>query len=379
MDSFWQVVKLKGQVLSVMFRFRSKNREWLWMRTSSFTFQNPYSDEIEYIICTNTNVKNASQESRPTLSNQMQRPQLGQNVSLPLEMSSTQLAGRPQPTQQTELDVVQGRESLASYEHTQTVVQPVSSVGPEHSKPLEKTETLFSQERDPRFVEIYSISPDQTKAISASSVPASQSVFAQGTAFNPSRPAENFRSSAMAPPVNVIQQPTTQQPTSAGQILAQISRHSHPSQVSGSSWASGTRPSFTAQQVASQAVKTRPSSFSMGAFQSTPSSFGSMSTSGTTASPGGAAYPSLASRSASFAAEGGQTSSQFQPRTAEGVGVWPQWQGQHHGAGSGEPHLSQQSSQSEVFPDMLSMLGDQGANYNNEEFPELNMFPPFSE
>lgn len=53
----FQVVKLKGQVLSVMFRFRSKNREWLWMRTSSFTFQNPYSDEIEYIICTNTNVK----------------------------------------------------------------------------------------------------------------------------------------------------------------------------------------------------------------------------------------------------------------------------------------------------------------------------------
>nr|5Y7Y_B Chain B, Aryl hydrocarbon receptor nuclear translocator [Bos taurus] len=55
-DSFQQVVKLKGQVLSVMFRFRSKNREWLWVRTSSFTFQNPYSDEIEYIICTNTNV-----------------------------------------------------------------------------------------------------------------------------------------------------------------------------------------------------------------------------------------------------------------------------------------------------------------------------------
>lgn len=53
----FQVVKLKGQVLSVMFRFRSKNREWLWTRTSSFTFQNPYSDEIEYIICTNTNVK----------------------------------------------------------------------------------------------------------------------------------------------------------------------------------------------------------------------------------------------------------------------------------------------------------------------------------
>lgn len=52
-----QVVKLKGQVLSVMYRFRLKNREWMLIRTSSFTFQNPYSDEIEYIICTNTNVK----------------------------------------------------------------------------------------------------------------------------------------------------------------------------------------------------------------------------------------------------------------------------------------------------------------------------------
>lgn len=52
-----QVVKMKGQVLSVMFRFRSKSGEWIWMRTSSFTFQNPFSEEIEYIICTNVNVK----------------------------------------------------------------------------------------------------------------------------------------------------------------------------------------------------------------------------------------------------------------------------------------------------------------------------------
>ena len=56
-DSFQQVVKLKGQVLSVMFRFLSKTRDWLWIRTSSFTFQNPFSEEIEYIICTNANVK----------------------------------------------------------------------------------------------------------------------------------------------------------------------------------------------------------------------------------------------------------------------------------------------------------------------------------
>uniref|UniRef100_A0A8C4E7U8 Aryl hydrocarbon receptor nuclear translocator 2 n=1 Tax=Dicentrarchus labrax TaxID=13489 RepID=A0A8C4E7U8_DICLA len=85
-ESFQQVVKLKGQVLSVMYRFRMKNREWMLIRTSSFTFQNPYSDEIEYIICTNTNVNSGVHEA-------------GKNI--------------------------------------------------------DKTEALFSQERDPRFAEMY--------------------------------------------------------------------------------------------------------------------------------------------------------------------------------------------------------------------------------
>ncbi|KAM6365057.1 aryl hydrocarbon receptor nuclear translocator isoform 6-T6 [Pluvialis apricaria] len=340
-DSFQQVVKLKGQVLSVMFRFRSKNREWLWMRTSSFTFQNPYSDEIEYIICTNTNVK------------------------------------QQQPPQQTELEVVPGRESLSGYDHSQVPVQPVTAAGPEHSKPLEKTESLFNQERDPRFSEIYSsINTDQNKAIPASTVPANQPLFTQGNTFTPSRPAENFRSSSMVPPVNIIQQ----QPSSAGRILAQISRQSNPAQASGTNWAPGTRPAFTPQQVASQTVKTRPPSFSMGTFQGTPSSFSPMTAPGSTASPTGAAYPNLASRGTGFTAEAAQTPAPFQPRAAEGVGMWPQWQGQHHGPASGEQHVQQpQPSQPEVFSDMLTMLGDQGPNYNNEEFPELNIFPSFSE
>ncbi|KFV53153.1 Aryl hydrocarbon receptor nuclear translocator, partial [Gavia stellata] len=341
-DSFQQVVKLKGQVLSVMFRFRSKNREWLWMRTSSFTFQNPYSDEIEYIICTNTNVKQ-----------------------------------QQQPAQQTELEVVPGRESLSGYDHSQVPVQPVTAAGPEHSKPLEKAESLFNQERDPRFSEIYSsINTDQNKAIPASTVPANQPLFTQGNTFTPSRPAENFRSSSMVPPVNIIQQ----QPSSAGRILAQISRHSNPAQVSGTNWAPGTRPAFTPQQVASQTVKTRPPSFSMGTFQGTPSSFSPMTAPGSTASPTGSAYPNLASRGTGFTTEAAQTPAPFQTRAAEGVGMWPQWQGQHHGPASGEQHVQQpQPSQPEVFSDMLTMLGDQGPNYNNEEFPELNIFPSFSE
>ncbi|KAM4880655.1 aryl hydrocarbon receptor nuclear translocator isoform 7-T7 [Sylvia borin] len=374
-DSFQQVVKLKGQVLSVMFRFRSKNREWLWMRTSSFTFQNPYSDEIEYIICTNTNVKNSSQESRPALANSMPRPQLGQSVSLPLDMGTAPLPSRQQQPPQAELEVGPGRESLAGYEHSQVPVQPVSAAGPEHSKPLEKAESLFSQERDPRFGDIFpGISTDQSKA---STMPANPPLFAQGNTFTAARPTENFRSSSMVPPVNIIQQ----QSSPAGRILSQISRHSTPAQVSGTTWAPGTRPVFTPQQVASQTVKTRPPSFGMGTFQGTPSSFSSMTAPGSTASPTTVPYPALASRGTGFtAAEAAQTPAPFQPRAADAVGMWPQWQGQHHGPGSGEQHVQQpQPSQPEVFPDMLTMLGDQGPNYNNEEFPELNIFPSFSE
>ncbi|XP_042747052.1 aryl hydrocarbon receptor nuclear translocator isoform X10 [Lagopus leucura] len=343
-DSFQQVVKLKGQVLSVMFRFRSKNREWLWMRTSSFTFQNPYSDEIEYIICTNTNVK-------------QQQP----------------------PPPQAELEVVPGRESLSGYE--QVPVQPAAA-GPEHSKPLEKAESLFNQERDPRFGEIYSgINADQNKAIPASSLPAAPPLFPQGNAFTPSRPADGFRSGSLVPPVNIVQQ----QPAASGRILAQISRHASPAQVSGSSWAAGTRPAFTAQflaalqQVASQAVKARPPSFSMGTFQGTPSSFSPMAAPGSAASPGSSAFPNLPGRGVGFTADAAQAPASFQPRAAaEGVGMWPQWQGQQHGAAPGEQHV-QQPGQPEAFSDMLTMLGDQGPNYNNEEFPELNIFPSFSE
>jgi len=44
-------------VMSVMYRFRSKSRDWVWLRTSAFAFLNPYTDEVEYIVCTNTSAK----------------------------------------------------------------------------------------------------------------------------------------------------------------------------------------------------------------------------------------------------------------------------------------------------------------------------------
>lgn len=85
---FPQVVKLKGQVLSVMYRLRTKNREWMLIRTSSFTFQNPYSDEIEYVICTNTNVKYVLTTPRPFLRRQVWVPLLSPGLEPFLPMGS---------------------------------------------------------------------------------------------------------------------------------------------------------------------------------------------------------------------------------------------------------------------------------------------------
>ena len=48
------------QVMTLMYRFRSKLGEWVWLRTSAFAFTNPYTDDIEYIVCTNSPAKSNS-------------------------------------------------------------------------------------------------------------------------------------------------------------------------------------------------------------------------------------------------------------------------------------------------------------------------------
>eukprot|EP00064_Thunnus_orientalis_P002551 superscaffoldBa00000191_g2558 len=260
-ESFQQVVKLKGQVLSVMYRFRMKNREWMLIRTSSFTFQNPYSDEIEYIICTNTNVKQLQQQ------------------------------------QQAELEVHQ-RDGLTAYDLSQVPVASVSSGVHEAGKNIDKTEALFSQDRDPRFAEISSV--------------------------------------IHVPGVNDIQ-PSG----SSNQNLAQISRQLNPGQVA---W-SGNRPPFSGQS-----SKAQSSPFGIGSghsYQTDPASYSPLS-SPATSSPSGNAYSGLTNRSTAFdvSGESSQSGAQFQGRPSE---VWSQWQNQHHSQQAGEQHTHPNPSQTEVF------------------------------
>lgn len=60
-----------------------------------------------------------------------------------------------------------------------------------------------------------------------------------------------------------------------------------------------------------------------------------------------------------LAPETGQTAGQFQTRTAEGVGVWPQWQGQqsHHRSSSNEQHVQQPSAQQPGQPEVFQVKG----------------------
>uniref|UniRef100_A0A667XG77 Aryl hydrocarbon receptor nuclear translocator n=1 Tax=Myripristis murdjan TaxID=586833 RepID=A0A667XG77_9TELE len=342
-DSFQQVVKLKGQVLSVMFRFRSKTREWIWMRTSSFTFQNPFSEEIEYIICTNANVKQLQQQ------------------------------------QQAELEGGGGRDNL--YEAgpitlSQMPVQAVTAAGPDHSKSIEKPEL---------FPSLYP-GQDQTKGLPSTSNPTSQ-IYPPANNYTAARSNDAYR------PVNMNPQ-MVQQTHSAGQMLAQMSRQNGaPPSVPPSSTGSplqvgpaGGWPGagwffpYSDQQVAPQAAKTMSPPFAaMGGFGGGSSnSFGQMPTGAAPTPTSGANYPNINARASlnTNGYDGSQSGAQFPSRAAEAV--WPQWQGQQHSQSNAEQHPHAQGNQQDMFcPDVLSML-DQPANFNNDDF-EIPIYPAFNE
>ncbi|XP_008561485.1 PREDICTED: aryl hydrocarbon receptor nuclear translocator 2-like [Galeopterus variegatus] len=274
--------------------------------------------------------------------------------------------------QQAELEVHQ-RDGLSSYDLSQVPVPNLPAGVHETGKSVEKADTIFSQERDPRFAEMFAgISASEKKMMSSASAAGSQQIYPQGSPFPAGHSGKAFSSSVVhVPGVNDIQSSS-----STGQNMSQISRQLNQSQVA---W-TGSRPPFPGQQIPSQSSKTQSSPFGIGTshtYPADPSSYSPLS-SPATSSPSGNAYSSLANRTPGFA-ESGQSSGQFQGRPSE---VWSQWQSQHHGQQSGEQHSHQQPGQTEVFQDMLPMPGDptQGTgNYNIEDFADLGMFPPFSE
>ncbi|XP_014849560.1 PREDICTED: aryl hydrocarbon receptor nuclear translocator-like isoform X10 [Poecilia mexicana] len=345
-DSFDQVVKLKGQVLSVMFRFRAKTREWMLMRTSSFTFQNPFSEEIEYIICTNVNVKQLQQ-------------------------------------QQQQADLEGGATRDGMYEagpiniQQQMPVQPVAAVGPDHGKTIEKQEIY-----PPIFP-----GPDQTKGMPTNSTPSTQ-IYTNN--FSAGRTNDSYRPVAMQ---------MTQPAHSAPQMLPHMSRQNGapqpvtPSSTNGplhgppGGWPgpgpAAARPQFSNQQVAPQAAKTMSQQFPpIGGFGGGSSNtFSQMPTGAAPTPTNGTNYPQMNPRTSlnTNGYDTSQSGGQFPPRATETV--WPQWPGQQqqqqHPQNNREQHPHAQGNQQDMFPDVLSML-DQPASFNSDDF-EIAIYPPYNE
>ncbi|XP_027027405.1 aryl hydrocarbon receptor nuclear translocator isoform X3 [Tachysurus fulvidraco] len=312
-DSLQQVVKLRGQVLSVMFRFCTKSGEWILMRTSSFTFQNPYSEEIEYIICTNTNVKQLQQQ------------------------------------QQAEMEGG-GREEI--YEAGQVALPQVAvpPVGPD---------------------------PTHSKVLSSGAPPTGQQVYSPAS-FGTNPRAEPFRQAPLAT-----------------QMLSHMSRQSAPSglpvnsgspvqtpnanPVTPAAWAHPRAPFST------QAGKSQSPQFSVGNFNAPPSSsasssFGQMGGASANVAANTSNYSQMNARnhqSTNGYGDVSQSGQQFSSRPAEAA-AWQQWQTQPHPHNSADTHPHIQNSQPEMFTDVLSML-DSSANFSNEDFTEMPMFPPFPE
>ncbi|KAG9509458.1 Aryl hydrocarbon receptor nuclear translocator-like protein, partial [Fragariocoptes setiger] len=136
-ESFDQVLKLKGQVVSVMYRFKTKDSDWAYLRTQSFAFINPYTNDIEYIVCTNTLAK--------SLQNQNQ-------------LSSASVIGVDQSTTQAQAALVTGQNSANSstYLHPANSssllthqTQP-STLGPKHETEIYQSQNSTSDSASDR-------------------------------------------------------------------------------------------------------------------------------------------------------------------------------------------------------------------------------------
>ncbi|XP_052003654.1 aryl hydrocarbon receptor nuclear translocator-like isoform X6 [Xyrauchen texanus] len=326
-DSLLQVVKLRGQVLTVMFRFRSKSHEWILMRMSSFTFQNPFSEEIEYIICTNANVKQLQQQA-----------DLEGGMSRDAVYDTNQVA-LPQGPVQTVGVVSTDHNSKALASSAQQIYPPATSF-PSTARPSEPYRSAGMAQQ---MVSAPHSAGQMLAQMSCQSTP-SAAVFSNNSPIQ-------AQERATAPP---------------------------------GVW-TAARPPFNTQQVAGQVMKNQSPQFYMGGFNSAPTS----STSSSFGQIGGAAssmantssYPQLNSHinpSSNSHGDVGQMGAQFTSRPAEAVSGWQQWQNQPLTQGTANTHLQSQNNQSEIFSDVLSML-DQSGTFGNEDFAEMSIFPPFPE
>lgn len=65
-EVFDQAINLREQVVTTVFRFKSDDDNWVDIKSQSYAFLNPYSNEVEYIVSTNTLVNKTNSDSHPS-------------------------------------------------------------------------------------------------------------------------------------------------------------------------------------------------------------------------------------------------------------------------------------------------------------------------
>ncbi|XP_039661240.1 aryl hydrocarbon receptor nuclear translocator, partial [Perca fluviatilis] len=266
---------------------------------------------------------------------------------------SVSLFRQLQQQQQAELEGSGARDGL--YEAgpitlSQMSVQPVTAAVPDHSKSLEKPElypSLFQGPDQTKGLPSTSIATTQIYP-PANNFAASRS----NDAYRPVNMTPQMAQPAHSAGQMLAQMsrqngaPQSVPPSSTGSPL-------HGGQAGG--WpgaAAGVRPQFNNQQVAPQAAKTMSPQFApMGGFGGgSSSSFGQMPTGAAPTPTNNANYPPINARASlsTNGYDGSQSGAQFPSRAAEAV--WPQWQGQQHSQSNGEQHPHAQGNQQDMFP-----------------------------
>lgn len=224
-DSFEQVLKLKGQVLSVMYRFRAKNREWIWLRTSAFSFLNPYTDEVEYIVCTNTTAKSLHPSGETTAETPEQVSYQQPGLDYSLQRRDTSIYSHMLPTTHIQSEYLPMSSSSGCNDRSEDSRFPRLLTDPQQQAARPSSGQNVYTSYEPTASPIAYGSPSQASASSSNTSVLARLSKGSTTSPTPAAAAWSLRQTQPAPEGYQYSQPS---PRSPGPTYTQLSGGARP-------------------------------------------------------------------------------------------------------------------------------------------------------